>query len=239
MDDTQATPRPEAETLEEFRKSFFYGSRSNLDVKFLARLPDAEAAEFLAELLGAVSTAVDDGDAGRVAEVVRRWQVRAYLPDEAERSRFAYGEGPFTSPSKPLTASRVALLTSSGHFVDGDDPRPFGELAMTQAEAEARVGDFLREAPVLSAIPVDTPLDRLRVRHPGYPVHAVAADAEVALPIGLLRRLAAEGHIGEVAPTAYSFVGATSQLRLRDKAAPEWAGQLRSEEVDVVLLVPV
>ena len=38
-----------------------------------------------------------------------------------------------------------------------------------------------------------------------------------------LKELATEGIIGELAEENYSFVGATSQKRLLNEAAPEWA----------------
>lgn len=238
-DETGPPPGGQSQTFEAFSQSFFYGSRSNLDFKFLAELSEDEGKAFFTELLDALAITVDDGDGRRLAEVARRWQVHAYRPHDSKRSRFAYDDGPFTPPSKPLSRARVALVSSSGHFAQGDDPRPFGEPDLTQTEAEGRIKDFLREAPTLSAIPVDIPLDQLELRHPGYPVRSVASDPEVALPIRLLADLAAEGYIGELSPTAYSFVGAASQLRLREKVAPEWAERLRNDEVDVVLLVPV
>ena len=67
----------------------------------------------------------------------------------------------------------------------------------------------------------------------------MAQDHQVALPLGHLRALADDGTIGEVAETAYSFVGATSQVRLRRDVAPAWAERLRDDEIDAVLLVPV
>ena len=141
--------------------------------------------------------------------------------------------------AKDLSDSRVALLTSSGHFVAGDDPRPFGVLDMTQTEAEARVTEFLRAEPTLSTIPIGTPPEQLRVRHGGYPIDAVAADHNVALPLDALRQLVSDDVIGELTANAYSFVGATAQLQPRDKVAPHWAERLRDEAVDAVLLVPV
>jgi hypothetical protein len=229
----------EPETLEAFKNSFFYGSRSNLDMKFLADLTAAEAGQFFAELLGDLSATLDDGGADRLVRRHLDWQRRAYRAHLDTKAGFRYDDGPFAVPRRPLADSRLALITSSGHFVDGDDPRPFGVEAMTQADAEARIGEFLKVEPTLSAIPVDTPTEDLRVRHGGYPVAAVAADPEVALPLDTLRALAADGTIGELAATAYSFVGATSQLRLRDKVGPQWAGMLQADGVDAVLLVPV
>lgn len=110
---------------------------------------------------------------------------------------------------------------------------------MTQAEAEARITEFLRAEPTLSTIPVDVAPDQLHARHGGYPIAAVHADHQVALPLEHLRAARARGLFGELAPDAYSFVGAASQLRLRDKVAPTWTERLRAAEVDLVLLVPV
>lgn len=232
-------PPGEDETLRQFAESCFYGARSNLDFKFLARLSGAEVGDFFGELLAAVSATIDDGDAARAIDVVRRWQVRAYRPRADEAVRFAYDDGPFTRLAKPLSECRVALISSSGQFVDGDDPQPFGVEHMTQAEAEQRISEFLRSTPTLSAIPTDTGMPLLRVRHPGYPVGGAELDPQVALPIHHLEELARQGIIGGVAANAYSFVGAASQLRLRHQVGPQWAQRLHGEDVDVVLLVPV
>ena len=227
------------ESLSEFKDSFFYGSRSDLNVKFLADLSPEEAGEFLAEMLALTGRVLDDGDSQPLIDRFIEWQRRAYAGHLDRKAKFAYSDTPFTPLTRPLRESRIALITSSGHFVDGDDPQPFGEVAMTQAEAEARISEFLRTDPTLSNIPMDVAPDKLRARHGGYPIAAVLADHQVALPLEHMRDAAARGLIGEVAPVAYSFVGATSQLRLRDQVAPEWTEMLRAAEVDLVLLVPV
>lgn len=226
-------------SFKEFKNSFFYGSRSNLDFKFLAELSEPEASEFFAGLLAQLGTTMNDGDAMRLVDHVRRWQQRAYAPQPDAKARYQYEDAPFTLLAKPLAQARVALVTSSGHFVDDDDPKPFGIDNMSQAEAEARIGEFLRAEPTLSTIPIDTPPDRLRVRHGGYPSESARLDHNVVLPIAALRDLATLGIIGEIAPLAYSFVGATSQLRLRDQVAPLWAAMLQANAIDAVLLVPV
>lgn len=231
---------PQPETLESFRKSFFYGERSNLNFKFLADLTDEESAQFMEQLLGAVSHAMDDGQTADVADIAYRWQVHAYRghlgdPDNFE---YSYDDRPCATMDKPLGEARIALITSSGHFVDGDDPEPLGVKDMSQQEAEDRIIEFIRAAPDLSRIPTDTPHDRLRVRHGGYPTQAAAADHQVALPLGHLRQLDADGVIGSFVSAA-SFVGATSQGRLRKQSMPEWTAQLVADEIDAVLLVPV
>lgn len=172
-------------------------------------------------------------------EPARRWQERAYASHLDAKARFRYDDVPHAPLQKPLSESRVALVTSSGHFVDGDDPRPLGVDDMTQGEAEARVSEFLRAEPTLSTIPIDTDPGDLRVRHGGYPVGGARLDHNVALPLRPLLDLAADGVIGELSPRAYSFVGATSQLRLRDTVAAAWAETMLADDVDAVLLVPV
>lgn len=230
-----------AETTEELRRSFFYGARSNLDVKFLKDLDDTEFGDFLQELFEATSATADDGDAGRVTDVMYRWQVQAYAGHLGDPADFPHrhDDVPLATLAKPLSESRVALVTSSGHFVDGDDPRPLGVDDMTQDEAEARIGEFIRQAPQLSEIPVTTPPHELRVRHGGYPIASVVADPQVALPIDHLRSLATDGVIGELAPTAFSFVGAAAQGRIKRDVGPAWARRLADDAVDAVLLVPV
>ena len=232
---------PTPETTDELRRSFSYGSRSNLNVKFLKDLDDTEFGDFIEELFDATSKTADDGDAARVTDVMFRWQVHAYSGHLGDPADFPHRheDTPIAVLSKPLSESKLALVTSSGHFVEGDDPQPFGAVDMTQAEAEARIGEFIREAPVLSEIPVETPAANLRVRHGGYPVASVETDHQVALPIGHLGDMAASGAIGELAPNAYSFVGAAAQGRIRRDVGPAWAQQMIAEHVDAVLLVPV
>ncbi len=238
-DDQHHDDQHHAETLAEFKDSFFYGSRSNLNAKFLASLTSQEAGDVVADLIAGVSQLLDDGDAASLIGRFISAQQRAYAPRDGATERFIYDDQVFVPLSKPVSESRVALVTSSGHFIDGDDPQPFGVEDMTQAEAEARIGEFLREPPTLSSIPTDVAVSDIRVRHGGYPIDAVRADHQVALPIGHLRTLADRGRIGELVDPAYSFVGAAAQLRLRDHVAPVWADMLRDHDVDLALLVAV
>ena len=110
---------------------------------------------------------------------------------------------------------------------------------MTQAEAEARISEFVKEAPTLSKIPVSSPGDLLEVRHGGYDIRGSLSDHNVSFPIDRLRELDEQGVIGALHETAYSFVGACAQTRLIEQTGQEWADRLKSTGSDVVLLVPV
>ena len=227
------------ESFEEFKNSFAYGSRSDLSFKFLKRLPQHEAAEFLRVLLEEIGHTFDDADLDRIHHLVYEWQVAAYAPSPEVRPAFTYDEGPFADLDAPLGKSRVALLTSSGHFAADDDPMPFGVENMTQEEAAQRIDEFLATTPVLSPIHRDIPAHDLRVRHGGYDVRSAAKDHNVSLPRDALVEAEDQGVIGEFADTMYSFVGATAQGRMKKEALPAWIEALHAAEVDALLLVPV
>lgn len=225
----------EKATFEEFKDSFFYGDRSDLNFKFLAHLSEAQAGRFFKELLQGLGATLNDGDLSHLMALLGEWQTRGY----AHQKNFEYTKGPFTRLGRGVDRVRLGLLTSSGHFVRGDDPEPLGVTAMTQRQAEERIYDFLKAEPHLSMIPRDTPRDRLMVRHGGYDVSGAIVDPNVVFPLALLRRLAAKGRIGELSSEAYSFVGACSQIRLLKRSGPKWVKRFQARRVQAALLVPV
>src|SRR3972149_12317522 len=108
------------ESFEQFRKSFSYGSRNDLTFKFLANLSDEDAARFVQDLFSKLGDSFDDGQFRRIYEHVCQGQVQGY----SAKTEWNYTEGPFQPLQKPLSRSRIVLPTSSGHFVEGDDPEP-------------------------------------------------------------------------------------------------------------------
>jgi hypothetical protein len=116
------TSNPSPETFEEFKNSFSYGSRSDMNFKFLKGLSDVEAGKFFQELLWKLGDPSNDGQLDPVIKHIYQWQVQAYLG----KTYWEYEDAPFTSMSKPVSEAKIGLLTTSGHFVEGDDPKPFG-----------------------------------------------------------------------------------------------------------------
>ena len=224
-----------SESFREFQQSFSYGSRTDLNFKFLSHLSEEDAGRFFQELLWKLGDTLNEGTDDRIINHIRNWQRKVY----SSATTWTYAEGPFVRLSKSLSASTLALLTSSGHFVKGDDPEPFGLANMTQEEAQTRIDDFLKTSPVLSSIPVSTRTENLRVRHPGYDIRSSQADPNVTFPLQHLRELQQEGIIGDLGSHAYSFVGACAQLRLLNETGPQWVMKLHEEAIDAVLLVPV
>lgn len=225
----------DTESFSEFKDSFSYNSRTDLNFKFLAALSIEEAADFFQQLLEKLGDTLDDGNVERLIDHVVSGQVQGYR----QPTMWHYDEGSFTQLTKSVSEMRIGLLTSTGHFVTGEDPEPFGVKGMSQAEAIDRIQDFLRAAPDLSPIPLTTPREQLHVRHGGYDIRGVQVDRNVALPLDRMVELDAEGVIGTAVSPAYSFVGAAAQRRLLSQSIPSWAEEIRQQGIEGMVLVPV
>ena len=223
------------ETFDDFRTSFSYGSRNDLLFKWMKAGPEELAGEFLQELLDLTGNLIDDGDSQPIVEAIVRAQSQAY----SGAGHFKYDDKPFAVLDQPVSESRVALLTTTGHFAEGDDPKPFGRDDLTQEQAIWMTGEFGKADPVLSEIPITTSRADTRVRHGGYDIRAAEADRNSSLPIDRMNELADEGVIGEFVNPAYSFVGLTSQLRLRKEIGPAWAARAKTAGAQAAVLVPI
>ncbi len=223
------------ESFKEFKDSFFYGKRSDLSFKFLEHMEEEDAAEFLQRLFNSLVDSVDTNDLEQVKSTLIKGQIQGY----AVQKHFSYDSGPFTPLHKDPKDIKLTLITSSGHFVDGDDPQPFGVPNMTQEEAEKRIFDSIKEEPILSKIPFTCPPQKLRVRHGGYDVRAAQIDANVVFPWQRLTELHQQGQIGSLTENGYSFVGACSQKRLLKSTLPDWIDTFQASGADAALLVPV
>ncbi|MBZ0309434.1 MAG: glycine/betaine/sarcosine/D-proline family reductase selenoprotein B [Anaerolineae bacterium] len=223
------------ESFKDFKDSFFYGTRTDLNFKFLELLSEAEAGDFIQALFRNLADSFDDGNREQVYDLVFQTQKEAY----SRNIRWVYNDTPHHPLKKPLSEANLMLLTSSGHFVEGDDPKPFGIENMTQEQAMTLINDFLRTEPTLSEIPINTSPENLRVRHGGYDIRAALQDHNVNFPLKTLLRLRDEGTIGKFNPTAFSFVGACAQTPLKNRVAPKWVERFKQDQVDAALLVPV
>lgn len=223
------------ESFVDFKNSFSYGTRSDLNFKFLKGLSEEETAVFFQDLLTKLGDTIDDGNVERLIDHVVAAQRQGY----SQPTAWSYDEGVLMRLAKPVSEMRMGLLTSTGHFLADEDPEPFGVKGMTQHEAMMRIGDFLREAPELSAIPLETSPEQMRVRHGGYDIHGVQADRNVALPLDRMRELDEEGIVGTAVSPAYSFVGAAAQRRLLSQSAPAWLETFQQQKVEGAILVPV
>jgi D-proline reductase (dithiol) PrdB len=224
------------ETFEEFLASLAYGSRNDLTFKFLKNLSAEAGYDFFQSVLTDIEEIIDAGDVRPLLQTIYERQLDTYSSGDPNPT-FGYDDAPWAPLKKPLAESRVALLSAGGVYVDGDDPK--GEPSMTQEEAATRINEFIRNAPDLSVIPVDTPAAELRIRHPGYDVRGSRRDYNCVFPLDRLHEAVAAGRIGELAADAFSFVGAAAQLRIRGQFAPDLVERLQKYEVDAAFLVAV
>jgi D-proline reductase (dithiol) PrdB len=133
-------------------------------------------------------------------------------PDFASRP---WVEGP------ALANRRVAIVSSAGLVRRG-------EMPFRGRDADYRV------------IPGDTAPADLLISHISinFDRTGFQEDWNTVFPLDRLGELAADGVIGSVAATHYSFMGATDPVQM-EPYAREVAGRLRSDRVDAVILSPV
>ncbi|MBE9528008.1 MAG: hypothetical protein IME99_02075 [Proteobacteria bacterium] len=133
---------------------------------------------------------------------------------------------PWTPVTKPLSESKVALVTTSGVHLKSQKP-----YDMVDPDGD----------PTYRAMPGDTTLDDYMITHDYYDHTDAERDINVVLPVTRLAELVEEGVLGSVAPVNYSCMGHITgehvETLMRD-AAPEIARSLVAEGVDVVILTP-
>ncbi len=134
---------------------------------------------------------------------------------------------PWTPLKKPLSECRVALVSSAGFVLPGQEP----------FDDKKRGGDSsFREIPgdaVVAAL-VDTH------RSESFDHSGMRRDPNLALPIDRLRELTESGRIGQINQRHLSFMGSLTATGafVRD-TAPAAAKLLVEDSVNVALLVPV
>lgn len=127
---------------------------------------------------------------------------------------------PWTS-GPPLRQRRIALISSAGLMLRG-------EKTVGRGEAGYR------------AIPHATPAHDILMSHVSinYDRTGYQQDLNVILPRDRLDELAANGRIGSVATTHYSFMGATDPAQMEDHAR-QLAQLLKADQVDSAVFLPV
>ena len=137
---------------------------------------------------------------------------------------------PWTPLKKPVAESRFALVTTAGINVQGLEPG----FDQDGERRNPMWGD-----PGFRRIPRDTRQEQFGAWHLHLNNRDILADVNIVLPINRFAELEAEGTVGSLAPTCYSFMGYQMDLtEWREKYAPEVAGLMKDEAVDAVLLTP-
>ena len=128
----------------------------------------------------------------------------------------------FVTPAKPLSESQVALIASGGVYRVGD------------------VGFSHKDDTTFREIPMDTPVEDLRVTHFAYDQTNARSDINTVFPIEALRAMRDEGAVGSLTNVGLTFMGGIySQRRLGETLIPDLVERVTELEADIALLVPV
>ena len=128
---------------------------------------------------------------------------------------------PFVRPQKSLRESRLALVTTGGVHLP-EQPRfdiddPLGDCSYREIPADAYT---------------------LTWTHAYYAPDR-GTDLDSVFPLWTLRRLVAEGVVGELNRRHFSFMGAIHDPEpLVERTAPEVAAKVAEDGADAVLLTP-
>ena len=148
-------------------------------------------------------------------------------PDESART-------PFTPLAKPLSKTRFALLTTGGFYLKSKQP-PF------DVEREAREPEW--GDPSYRVIPKGTALGEIAVAHTHYNAADAEEDFNILLPVHRFLELEHTGEIGSLAPSSYSVMGYQGHpipdyTEWQERYGPEMLEQMKSEDVEALLLTP-
>lgn len=133
---------------------------------------------------------------------------------------------PFTPFTKPLNTAKIAVVTTGGIYIDGEQPA---------FDAANPLGDA-----TIRHIPIETPYSRLKIAHDHYDHTAPDQDLSTINPVQNLLTLRNEGMFRELADpliSAHGYIPLWPQIF--DQLIPSVIESLHRMQPDGVLLVPV
>ena len=135
----------------------------------------------------------------------------------------AKSEPAFVPLRKPLSESRLGMISTAGAYLHG------------------QVAYYYEDDTSIRAIPKNTATSQLRFSHimENYLVEA-RNDPGTVLPLESLNALEKEGVIGELADEYFTCMGGIySQRRVTEELIPNLEAVVRKQELDLLLLVPL
>ncbi len=141
------------------------------------------------------------------------------------------GDIPWAPVAKPISESRISVVSTAGLSMRGDEP-----FDMETEKKRPSWGD-----PSWRRLRGDVTTETIQAHHLHIETSHLMKDLDVCFPVPLLRQLAEEGAIGEVAPSHYSIMGfqGPDTSRLQRESCPAIARAMLEEQVDLALMVPV
>lgn len=134
-----------------------------------------------------------------------------------------YGTTPNTPLRKPLNECKVALITTAGFYINGQQPYVNNDCSYRD-------------------IPNSIDTQELKIGHKSvaYDKSDTKTDANLVFPLDRFRELENDGKIGSLNHRHFSFMGSISKpKRLIKETAPEVSKMLKDDGVEVAFLTPV
>jgi D-proline reductase (dithiol) PrdB len=178
---------------------------------------EEQMAEFLNALFLEAFNAKHSGDWDAFIAFMEGWEDVA-LTGQFNSMEMPEGDIPWATLSKPLSSAKVALVTTGGLYVEGQEPFERGDTSYRR-------------------IPSDVRKEDIRIRHRGYDNGPANQDINCVYPLDRFKEMQAERKIGELSPTGYSFMGMINDTEtLIKESVPEVARALKQDGVDAVFL---
>ncbi len=129
----------------------------------------------------------------------------------------SFDDVPLTRPQKPLSESRIAIVTTA---------MPEPSLYRNERDVEA--------------VAVEPPPDSMFTDHLSWDKdNTHTRDIPSFLPIQQLQQLATEGIVGKLGPRFYCVPTEYSQRNTREADAPRILEMCQQDQIDLALLVPL
>jgi D-proline reductase (dithiol) PrdB len=142
-------------------------------------------------------------------------------------SRYAIEPTPVAFLRKPLSASRVALVTTAGLHTPAQEGFDFSNKM-----GDASFREISNDVETQSLIESH--------RSNSFDHSGVEADRNLVFPLDRMRELLAQNVLGELNHRHFSFMGSVvGPRKLIAETAPQVAALLKADAVDAVLLTPV
>jgi D-proline reductase (dithiol) PrdB len=159
-----------------------------------------------------------------------RWLPRSIAGFYQAQEVAPYDSIPWTPLRKSLDECRMALVTTAGLYLKGEQ-QPFD---VEREKREPQWGD-----PTYRVIPSDVRQEQFGVAHLHINTEDVERDVNIVLPLDRVRELVAAGEVGSLAPSHYSFMGYQENTDAWvGQYVPEVSQRMIEEQVDVSLVTP-
>lgn len=190
-----------------------------------AMMSQEEQAEFLKGLFNQAVLARETKNGDALFDYLDQWEEKgmAIVAGRAQ-SPIELDATPWTPLRVPIREARLALVTTGGFHLKTQEPY--------ETDGPENLGDWS-----FRAIPRTATADEMDVAHIHYDLSGPREDRNCVFPIDRAAEMHAEGLIGSLNDTYYSFMGFIQKPDLlASETAPEVARLLKNDGVDVAVI---